>query len=126
VSKPAQALIVHLIEGRRSERLARLCEELTLPYELRFASGDIKGSLMALTHVVGSRSTRTGPKIAWPTSSVSSTVRPIPRRRGVCSLSHWCMCSPEQKNVIAGQHEAAALPSYTKSYQTTAPLGTTL
>jgi len=30
------------------------------------------------------------------------------------------------KNVIAGQHEAAALPSYTKSYQTTAPLGTTL
>jgi glutathione S-transferase len=48
VSKPAQALIVHHIEGRSSERVAWLCEELGLPYELRFVSGDIKGSLMAL------------------------------------------------------------------------------
>jgi glutathione S-transferase len=48
VSKPAQALIVHHIEGRRSEHVAWLCEELGLPYELRFVSGDIKGPLMAL------------------------------------------------------------------------------
>jgi glutathione S-transferase len=48
VSKPAQALIVHHMEGRRSERVAWLCEELGLPYELRFVSGDIKKSLMAL------------------------------------------------------------------------------
>jgi glutathione S-transferase len=34
--------------GRRSERVAWLCEELGLPYELRFVSGDIKKSLMAL------------------------------------------------------------------------------
>jgi glutathione S-transferase len=54
VSKPAQALIVHQIEGRRSEHVAWLCEELGLPYELRFISGDIKRSLMVLekAHVI--------------------------------------------------------------------------
>ena len=47
MSKPAQALIVHHMEGQRSERVAWLCEELGPPYELRFVSGDIKKSLMA-------------------------------------------------------------------------------
>jgi glutathione S-transferase len=36
------------MEGRRSERVAWLCEELGLPYELRFVSADIKKSLVAL------------------------------------------------------------------------------
>lgn len=48
MSGPASALIIHHIEGRRSERVAWLCEELGLPYELRFVSGDVRGSLMAL------------------------------------------------------------------------------
>jgi len=41
-------LVIHHIEGRRSERVAWLCEELGLPYELRYITGDIMGSLMAL------------------------------------------------------------------------------
>jgi glutathione S-transferase len=36
------------MEGRRSERVAWLCEELGLPYELRFVPADIKKSLVAL------------------------------------------------------------------------------
>jgi glutathione S-transferase len=46
--KPDQPFIVHHIEGRRSERVAWLCEELGLPYELKFVSGDVGGSLRAL------------------------------------------------------------------------------
>jgi glutathione S-transferase len=46
--KPDQPFIVHHIEGRRSERVAWLCEELGLPYELKFVSGDVSGSLRAL------------------------------------------------------------------------------
>ncbi len=46
--KPDQPFIVHHIEGRRSERIAWLCEELGLPYELKFVSGDVSGSLSAL------------------------------------------------------------------------------
>jgi glutathione S-transferase len=48
MSKPDQPFIVHHIEGRRSERVAWLCEELGLPYELKFVSGDVSGSLRAL------------------------------------------------------------------------------
>lgn len=46
-----QPFIIHHIEGRRSERVAWLCEELGLPYELRFARGDVIGSLMAIEPV---------------------------------------------------------------------------
>jgi glutathione S-transferase len=45
---PAQPLVIHHIEGRRSERVAWLCEELGLPYELRYVAGDVMGSLVAL------------------------------------------------------------------------------
>lgn len=46
--KPDQPFIAYRIEGRRSERVAWLCEELGLPYELKFVSGDVSGSLRAL------------------------------------------------------------------------------
>ena len=45
---PTRPLVIHHIEGRRSERVAWLCEELGLPYELRFVPGDVMGSLVAL------------------------------------------------------------------------------
>jgi glutathione S-transferase len=48
MSRPQRPLVIHHIEGRRSERVAWLCEELGLPYELKFVSGDIRASLVAL------------------------------------------------------------------------------
>jgi glutathione S-transferase len=47
MSKPDRIVIRH-IEGRRSERVAWLLEELGIPYELDFIQGDILGSLLAL------------------------------------------------------------------------------
>jgi glutathione S-transferase len=44
-------LKIHHIEGRRSERIAWLMEELGLPYELSFKLGDVPGSLMAMDGV---------------------------------------------------------------------------
>jgi len=44
----AERIIIRHIEGRRSERVAWLLEELDLPYELDFIQGDIIGSLLAL------------------------------------------------------------------------------
>lgn len=44
----APRIIIRHIEGRRSERVAWLLEELGLPYELDFIQGDILGSLLAL------------------------------------------------------------------------------
>ena len=41
-------IIIRHIEGRRSERVAWLLEELGMPYELDFIQGDIVGSLLAL------------------------------------------------------------------------------
>ena len=41
-------IIIRHIEGRRSERVAWLLEELGVPYELDFIQGDIIGSLLAL------------------------------------------------------------------------------
>lgn len=41
-------ITIHHIEGRRSERVAWLLEELGVPYELDFIQGDILGSLVAL------------------------------------------------------------------------------
>lgn len=44
-------LVIHHIEGRRSERIAWLMEELGQPYELSFKPGDVPGSLMAMEGV---------------------------------------------------------------------------
>ena len=41
-------IMIRHIEGRRSERVAWLLEELGLPYELDFIGGDVLGSLLAL------------------------------------------------------------------------------
>jgi glutathione S-transferase len=41
-------IVIRHIEGRRSERVAWLLEELGLPYELDFIQGDVLGSLLAL------------------------------------------------------------------------------
>jgi glutathione S-transferase len=41
-------IMIRHIEGRRSERVAWLLEELGVPYELDFIQGDILGSLLAL------------------------------------------------------------------------------
>jgi glutathione S-transferase len=43
-----ERVVIHHIEGRRSERVAWLLEELGIPYELTFVNGDIIGSLVAL------------------------------------------------------------------------------
>ena len=43
-----ERIVIHHIEGRRSERVAWLLEELGVPYELDFIEGDIVGSLLAL------------------------------------------------------------------------------
>lgn len=39
------AVTIYHIEGRRSQRVVWLCEELGIPYELRFKRGDILGSM---------------------------------------------------------------------------------
>jgi glutathione S-transferase len=41
-------IVIRHIEGRRSERVAWLLEELGVPYQLDFIQGDILGSLVAL------------------------------------------------------------------------------
>ena len=43
-----ERIVIHHIEGRRSERVAWLLEELDVPYELDFIQGDVLGSLLAL------------------------------------------------------------------------------
>lgn len=40
----APSIVIYHAEGRRSERVAWLCEELGLPYELKFRRGDVAGS----------------------------------------------------------------------------------
>ncbi len=37
-------LVIYHAEGRRSERIVWLCEELGIPYELKFRRGDVAGS----------------------------------------------------------------------------------
>jgi glutathione S-transferase len=44
----SRMIVIRHIEGRRSERVAWLLEELGIPYELDFIQGDILGSLLAL------------------------------------------------------------------------------
>jgi glutathione S-transferase len=48
MSQPNQPIIIHHIEGRRSERVAWLCEEFGWPYELKYVPGDVMASLDAL------------------------------------------------------------------------------
>lgn len=40
----APKIVIYHAEGRRSERIVWLCEELGLPYELKFRRGDVAGS----------------------------------------------------------------------------------
>lgn len=49
VGKPA--LTIYHVEGRRSQRVVWLCEELGIPYELSFKRGDIQGSMDAIRAV---------------------------------------------------------------------------
>jgi glutathione S-transferase len=44
-------LTIYHIEGRRSERIVWLCEELGLPYKLEYKRGDIAGSMKAIHDV---------------------------------------------------------------------------
>jgi len=44
-SAPAMNLTIYHIEGRRSERIVWLCEELGLPYKLEYKRGDVAGSM---------------------------------------------------------------------------------
>lgn len=45
------ALTIYHIEGRRSERIVWLCEELGLPYTLEFKRGDVPGSMQTIRGV---------------------------------------------------------------------------
>jgi len=45
-------ITVYHLEGRRSERIVWLLEELDLPYDLKYVRGDLRGS-MALVHALG-------------------------------------------------------------------------
>lgn len=44
-AKPMPPVTIYHLEGRRSERLVWLMEELQLPYELKFKRGDLMGSM---------------------------------------------------------------------------------
>lgn len=45
-------ITIYHLEGRRSERIVWLMEELDLPYDLQYVRGDLRGS-MALVHALG-------------------------------------------------------------------------
>jgi glutathione S-transferase len=44
VERTTPKIVIYHAEGRRSERVVWLCEELGLPYELKFRRGDVAGS----------------------------------------------------------------------------------
>lgn len=44
VEKTTPKIVIYHAEGRRSERVVWLCEELGLPYELKYRRGDVTGS----------------------------------------------------------------------------------
>jgi glutathione S-transferase len=44
-------LIIYHLEGRRSERIVWLCEELGIPYKLEFKRGDLAGSMATIRQV---------------------------------------------------------------------------
>ncbi|WP_299080581.1 glutathione S-transferase family protein [uncultured Paraglaciecola sp.] len=41
-------LTIYHLEGRRSERLVWLCEELGIPYDLKYKMGDLRGSMQTI------------------------------------------------------------------------------
>jgi glutathione S-transferase len=41
-------LIIYHLEGRRSERIVWLCEELNIPYDLKYKMGDLRGSMQII------------------------------------------------------------------------------
>lgn len=45
---PPPPITIYHLEGRRSERIVWLMEELGLPYELKFKRGDLAGSMAAI------------------------------------------------------------------------------
>lgn len=47
----AMNLTIYHIEGRRSERIVWLCEELGLPYKLEYKRGDVAGSMNTIRGV---------------------------------------------------------------------------
>lgn len=47
----APKLTIYHIEGRRSERIVWLCEELGIPYKLEFKQGDVAGSMQTIRQV---------------------------------------------------------------------------
>ena len=44
-------LTIYHLEGRRSERIVWLCEELGLPYKLEFKRGDLAGSMQQIRDI---------------------------------------------------------------------------
>ena len=48
---PAKDLTIYHLEGRRSERIVWLCEELGIPYTLVFKRGDLAGSMATIRGV---------------------------------------------------------------------------
>jgi glutathione S-transferase len=47
----APSLTIYHLEGRRSERIVWLCEELGLPYKLEFKRGDLAGSMQTIREI---------------------------------------------------------------------------
>ena len=53
-SEPSTVPMIQIyhLEGRRSERIVWLLEELGMPYDLNYVRGDLRGS-MAMVHALG-------------------------------------------------------------------------
>lgn len=50
-AKISAPLTIYHLEGRRSERIVWLCEELGLPYKLEFKRGDLAGSMQSIREI---------------------------------------------------------------------------
>ena len=48
IAMPMPEITIYHLEGRRSERIVWLMEELGLPYKLAFKRGDLAGSMAAI------------------------------------------------------------------------------
>jgi len=48
---PAMDLTIYHVEGRRSERIVWVCEELGIPYKLEYKRGDLAGSIKTIREV---------------------------------------------------------------------------
>ena len=51
VKAASAPLTIYHLEGRRSERIVWLCEELGLPYKLEFKRGDLAGSMQQIRDI---------------------------------------------------------------------------